>query len=600
MSSLLALFAKPEVDVSAHLPLATDLALYGIGLLMLFFVVRPELWRRLWFDRVDARPGALTRIFFGLVVFITFFDLLWPMNPLEYSVARYLFTDDGLWLTDMARKNYGGSLRELWDPEQGFEHWYDLLSVMWGKFTIFHLRSDPPFVLTLYFVMLGCIASMIVGFRTRWVTIVAFVLVEMFYRYSPIFYTGGDTVVRVFLFLGMFSRWGEAYSVDTWLRRRKAVLRKGARVVPPLRKIPAWPFRLMMLQLCIIYCATGLLKTGTTWKDGSALYYALNLDHFYRVPATGVVTVAHWSLILPNTAIFVRWWEVFFPLVGLGAALNAYERGRLAGTWPSAALWRKVLGVVVFLAAWAMLARVAGIGAIYFMPPELQAKIPPPQRQGVISAVTMALPIVMLGLYLALRRVAPPVLSFIRLWVLGKRSWLVIGFGMHIGIDVGMNVGTFAEVMMAVYLAWLSGEEVEAFWRYLYSAPCRPGEGGRPIRDHAVVARVLGPIDRLRFRKPGRRFVVHHNPDDASVRRAALLRCLDLGGRLDFVADETVATQTLAVQAEAEPLKRGNAAGAVLTRALPVLLGLRPVRWIPGVGALARIATSQRGSSPPI
>ncbi len=589
---MLALLAAKDVDVSAHLPEATDLTLYGIGLLLLFFVIRPELWTRLWFTRVDPRPGALMRIFFGMVVFITFFDLLWPMNPLDFSVARYLFTDEGLWLTDMARKNYGGPLRELWDPEHGFEHWHDPIRAMWGKFTFLHLRSDPGFVMPLYILMLGCIVSMVVGFKTRVVTIVAFVLVESFYRYSPVFYTGGDTVVRVFLFLGMFSRWGEAYSFDSWLRRRKAVLR-GAKHIPGLRRIPVWPFRLMMLQLCIIYCATGLLKTGSTWKDGTALYYALNLDHFYRVPATGVVTVAHWSLLLPNTAIFVRWWEVLFPLVGIGVALNAYERGRVDGTWPKAPMWRKALSVGVFFAAWAMMAWVLGITCTYFLPPEFQAKIPPPQRQMVYSGAFMAVPVVLYGLYWATRVFAPKVLWFVRTWLLGKRFWLVIGFGMHIGIDLGMNVGTFAEVMMAVYLAWLSGPEIDAFWRFVYQRRCAPGEGGRPVRTPTWKALAFLVPDALRYRTSGTRFVVHHNPSETSVRRAAILRMLDLGGRLDYVEDDAVPAEALRVEVGGTVLE-GDAAAAALTRVFPVLLWLRPIRFIPGVGRVARLLTSQR------
>lgn len=593
MIALFAMFKGDEVDVSAHLEQATELSLYGIGLLFLFFIIRPELWRRLWFTRVDPRPGALMRIVFGLVVFITFYDLLWPMNPLDFSMAKFLFTDEGLWLTDMARKNYGGDLRELYDPEHGFEHWYDPLKAMWGKFTIFHLRSDPAFAMTLYIVMLGCVVSMIVGFRTRMVTILAFILVESFYRYSPIFYTGGDTVVRVFLFMGMFSRWGEAYSVDSWLRRRKAVLKGGATRVPALRTIPAWPFRLMMLQLCIIYCATGILKSGSTWKDGTALYFALNLDHFYRVPMTGLVTVLHWLLVLPNTAIFVRWWEVLFPIAAIGAALNAYERERVTGEWPQAALWRKALSVAVFLAAWSMMAWVLGMAGMYFMPKNIQSHIHPAQRQAVYSGVVMVIPIIALAGYWLLRLFLPKVLWFIRTWLMGKRFWLVFGLGLHLGIDLGMNVGTFAEVMMSVYLAWLSGPEIEAFWTFIYSRRCAPGEGGRPDRPETWKRIVFAPVDWFQFRKPGPRFVVHHHPGDASVRRATLLRMLDLGGRLDYVEDDSVEPETLSVEHAGATL-RGNEAAAALTRVLPIFLWLRPIRRVPGVGALARRLASQR------
>src|SRR5690606_15791724 len=98
-------------------------------------------------------------------------------------------------------------------------------------------------------------------------TIVAWFLVNALYIYSPIFYTGGDTVVRNFLYLGVFAAWGQAYSLDAWRRRRRALLGDAREIAPP-PSIAAWPIRLMMFQLAIIYCATGALKAGTTWLDG--------------------------------------------------------------------------------------------------------------------------------------------------------------------------------------------------------------------------------------------------------------------------------------------------------------------------------------------
>ena len=603
MTALLAMFEGKDVDVSAHLPIATQVALAGIVLLMAFFAVRPELWRRLWFDRVDPRPAACMRIFFGVVVLITFVDLLKPTGPLEYSTARYLFTDDGLWLTDMARKNYGGEVKTAWDAEHGVEHWYDWFSILYDKFCIFHVRSDPPFVFTMYAVMIAANVAMIVGWRTRAATIVTWILVENFYRTSPIFYTGGDTVVRVFLFLGMFARWGEAYSLDAWRRRRKLILHMGTTAIPPLRKIAAWPMRLMMLQLCIIYCATGLLKSGNTWADGTALYYALNLDHFYRFPQQHPVTVAHFIGLLPGMSVFVRWWEVFFPLVLIGAVLNAYERERVAGTWPKAQLWRRVLSWLLLAAAWGTGAFVAGLAAYYYFPREvINQQYPPEAREAAIAslrptftAIVAVIPVVFVTLYLLLRHFLPRVHAFIRHWLIGKRFWLGFGFLMHIGIDVGMNVGTFAEVMMAVYLCWLSGDEIEAFWRYVYSEPLAPGEGNRPLRKHVWLRRLLAPWDRLRYRKPGRRYVVKHNPDEASVRRVALLRVWDLGHRLQFEADETVRSESLVVQVEgSKSVLVGDAAAGVLTKILPALLWLRPLRFVAPARMVARVVLRQR------
>ena len=190
----------------------------------------------------------------------------------------------GLWLPAMARRNYGGEFRTLWDAEHGLEHWYDWLLALYYRFSLFHIRADPPFVYGVFAATLAAVTLMILGIKTRVSTIVSWFLVNSIYGYSPIFFSGGDTVLRVFLFLGMLTRWGEAYSLDSWWRRKRELL-AGASQLPPLRLIPAWPLRIMMLQLAIIYCATGALKSGHTWMDGTALFFALNLDHFYRHPA---------------------------------------------------------------------------------------------------------------------------------------------------------------------------------------------------------------------------------------------------------------------------------------------------------------------------
>lgn len=584
---------KPEVDVSAHLPLATDLLLAAVAMLAIFFLVRPELWRRMWFDRIDPRPAAVMRIAFGLVVLWTFVDLI--------RDARFLFTDEGMWLTKMARKNYGGKLSTLWDPEHGFEHWYDIFVAMWGKFSILHFRSDPAYVYSVYTVMLFCITCMVLGIWTRPMTILSWFLVEQVYRYSPLFYTGGDTVVRVFMFAGLFCRWGEAYSVDTWRRRRKAIL-GGAQSIPALRLIPAWPQRLMMLQLCIIYSATGLLKSGATWANGTAMYYSLCLDHFYRFQEQiQVATFLQWIGLLPVMTVSVRWWEVFFPVVLVGVAVNAFEREKADGTWPKAAGWRRLLSYLLFAGAWGCGAYVSGLSAYYFIPVDkLGGHVTKEQLIPIVATAVAAVPVIFVPLYLGLRTWLPRVHLFIRSWVIGRRTWLIFGFFMHVGIDIGLNVGTFAEVMMAAYFAWPTGDEVDRFWRWLGTRPAAPGESGRPVRKldslrgkgrFALLAGVLGkifltPIDRLRHRVPGPTYVVHHHPDEASVRRVALLRLWDLGYRLEFHADPSVRTGLIEIELPKQPPLKGRLrmsdrlAFFAVTGMIFLTLGLATHAWV--------------------
>jgi hypothetical protein len=654
MTAMLLALAKPkEVDVSAHIDVATTWLWIAIALLIAFFVLRPELWRRLWFQRIDPRGPALARMTLGLTVVWTFVDFL-------VLDGEWLFTDQGMLLTDMARKNYGGKLRTLWDPVHGFEHWYDPLIVLTDRWSVLFIRSDPAFVYTIFGLLFAFGTMMTVGLFTRFSTFMSWLLMLQLYNYNPIYYTGGDTVMRVMMFLAIFIDWGQAYSVDAWRRRRRAIL-SGAQQLPAFQLIAAWPVRLLMLQLAIIYCATGLLKSGKTWANGSALYYALNLDHFYRIPAFTLYAWADQLYITRVMTVVVHWWEVLFPLVFLGEFLRGIDDDQKRGVWIgpvprwtfyalglvgsilvvwTAPTWARtfplfVLAALIFvdrrflrepdksgkglvahtirLLSWSCLIGflvIAGLFAslgvhYYFTPlPNGPAWTQDKELLGTIAmAATIAIPLLLALVIVILRRFTPRVYVFIRDWLLGKRLWLTMGVLMHVGIDLTMNVGTFVQVMIAVYPAWLAGSDVEAWWRYVLWRPAKPGEAGRPPAPASKLRRVgrklIAPFERAKYRVRRPAWVVLHADAEPAVRRVALLRCWDIGERLEFELDhaETGAKtgDTLSLRSpDGKTLHVGARAGRELISLLPGLWWLWPISMFPGVGRLATLILRQR------
>jgi len=555
--------------------LAANALLVALALVVLFFLVRHEIWARVFLTRVDPRPAGLLRIAFGLVV-------LWTWLGLGPHL-RLLFTDEGLWLTEQARQRFGGPLGYSWDPEHGFEHWWKIIEALLGNFSVLHLRSDPPFVTALYAAALLSLTLMVLGVWTRLSTVASWLLLRQLYGYGTIFYNGGDFVVQVFLFLGMFCRWGEAYSIDSRRRRRRPVAERHTSALPAPRPIPGWPLRLMMLQLAIIYCATGLLKSGPTWREGTALYYALNLDHFYRVPAQGLVTWLQLLGVLPLLTWLTRAWEVFFPLAVLGVVVRGYEADRRLGRWISPPRWRRALSWVAAATAWCLTAYAVG----------LAWSGRPGATRWVVTGGIAVTP-VLAGLLAALaRRRWPRAFQAVLRRLLGKGLWLGFGVALHLGINAGVNVGTFAEVMLAVYLAWLTASELAAVRRFLLSRPCGPGEGGRPLR--AGLARwLLGPPDRLRFRAAGPTAIVRYRPDRRGIRQAATLRLWDSARHLRFAADPTLLPEVLDVEIYeaggrgAGGRLTGRAAVGSLASVLPGLSWLRPLSRMPGLARPAQ------------
>ncbi len=654
MSPVLLALAKPkEVDVSAHIDVATQWLWIAVALLIAFFVLRPELWRRLWFQRIDPRGPALARMALGITLVWTFVDFL-------VLDGEWLFTDQGMLLTDMARKNYGGKMRTLWDPEHGFQHWYDPLIVLTDRWSVLFVRSDPPFVYTVFGLLFVFGTMMTIGLFTRVSTFMSWLLMLQLYNYNPIYYTGGDTVMRVMMFLAIFIDWGQVYSVDAWRRRRRAIL-SGAERIPAPQRIAAWPIRLFMIQLACIYCATGLLKSGKTWANGTALYYALNLDHFYRIPAFTLYAWADQLYITRVMTVVVHWWEVLFPLIFLGEFLRGVDDDQKKGTWVgpvprwtfyglglvgsilvvwSAPTWARlfpllVLGGLIYidrrwlyqpdtsgkgLVAWTI--RVlswgclvgflviaglfASLGIHYYYTPDPQAPgwLQDKEQLRTLGVVlTIAIPVLVALIIVILRRFTPRVYLFVRDWLLGKRLWLTLGVMMHIGIDLTMNVGTFVQVMIAVYPAWLEGNDVEAFWRYLMWRPAKPGEGGRPPLPSSKLRRVgrklIAPFERAKYRVRKPPWVVLHGPSEAAVRRAALLRCWDVGSRLDYQLsgelDPQRTNEVLVLRSPDGKIQHvGARAGRELISLFPVLWWLWPISMFPGVGRLATMILRQR------
>ena len=438
-SLLLAKAKKPEVVVAAaDMQLSTAALWLTVGSLLVFFALRPELWRRLFMSAWIRRPAALVRILFGITVFWTVADLLmW---------GRFLFTDEGLYLTDMARDRFGDRLKTVWDAEHGLESIPMTIGLLASKWTVLHIRSDPPFVWGVFGATLGANLAMILGWRTRLMTVLTFFGVMQIYNYSPIWYAGGDTVARTMIFLGLFCRWGEAYSVDTWRRRRRAIL-GGATTIPALRAIPVWPQRIMMLQIAIIYCSTGLLKSGSTWGvHGTAIYYAMSLDHFYRMPWTGLTTLLQRSGLLMLATWVVHWWESLFPMLLVGLALRDFETSRQPGAprpWPTSGTRRRRISWLVLAVGGGAFALAARIAIVYYydvkyLPPALE--IGAQALSWLVFSLLLAVPTLAIVGYRWLRRRNPALHRRLLTFLFGKRLWLSMGLMMHLEIEVSMNV----------------------------------------------------------------------------------------------------------------------------------------------------------------
>jgi hypothetical protein len=209
-----------------------------------------------------------------------------------------------------------------------------LLNQLWTPYQIsLHASSGLWQVQAVLFGVAALVAgALLLGYHTRLATLVSWLLLVSLQNRNPLISQGGDDLLRMLLFWGIFLPWGRVWSWDA-----------RAKPLPPRLDYVSAATVAYIVQLALLYWCTALLKYGPEWtQQGTALYYALSLDQLllpggrllYPHPdLLRWLTFATWyvELLLPFALFIpvgVRWWRllVIGVLVGfhLGISLTLF------------------------------------------------------------------------------------------------------------------------------------------------------------------------------------------------------------------------------------------------------------------------------------
>lgn len=115
-----------------------------------------------------------------------------------------------------------------------------------------------------------CALCLMAGYRTRLFTFLCWVFILSLHNRNPLIQQGGDDLLRLLLFWGMFLPWGYYYSVDTDHLSKEDL---------PSNKYISLAGFAFICQIFYVYFFSALLKTSSEWnQEYTALYYALSLD----------------------------------------------------------------------------------------------------------------------------------------------------------------------------------------------------------------------------------------------------------------------------------------------------------------------------------
>lgn len=175
----------------------------------------------------------------------------------------------------------------------------------WRTVWTLHGAASPyPWLVAALFAAAALFAVLLVlGWRTRVVTLVSWLLLTSLQYRNPALVFGGDVMLRMLLFWGLFLPLGARWSIDARRSREQVSNAHFSAATVAL-----------LVQVALVYVFSSLNRTGPTWWEGRALHDALHFDQFASDAAISLR--AHESWLAPMTYA-AAWFEFLGALLAI-------------------------------------------------------------------------------------------------------------------------------------------------------------------------------------------------------------------------------------------------------------------------------------------
>lgn len=230
-----------------------------------------------------------------------------------------------------------------------------------GSWSFHTLSGSPQWTFFLFALHFLFAIQLLLGYRTLLANFMVWVFTVSLHNRNLFVLQGGDDLLRLLLFWGLFLPWNHYYSFDS----KKGRLRVGKRSFGSMA---------YFMLISSVYFFNVNLKTSSDWHaDGTAIYYALSLDQL-RLKPFGDMLYNYPSLMKLLTHV-VYYTEFIIPVLILWPARKGYLR-LLA--FVLLILLHSGIGLTLYIGLFFIINIVSGIG---LLPSNtlnfLQKKIPP-------------------------------------------------------------------------------------------------------------------------------------------------------------------------------------------------------------------------------
>ncbi|HYB95638.1 MAG TPA: HTTM domain-containing protein [Vicinamibacterales bacterium] len=226
-----------------------------------------------------------------------------PVSPTTLSLFRIVFAA-------ILLVNAGGLVRDLrflYGPDGALGDAYRAGGFRTGRVNLLHYCTGRmSWVWALLAIHAVAALLLLLGVHARMAAAVSFVTLTTLQSRNPLVTYGGDDVLRVMCFLLILTPSGESLSIDRF---------RTAGTVIGDATVSAWSWRLMQIQVAVLYVKAALAKlAGASWYDGRAVLFATEARDFQRrrLPVWarrhGWLRAGSWATVVTEFALGTLIW----------------------------------------------------------------------------------------------------------------------------------------------------------------------------------------------------------------------------------------------------------------------------------------------------
>ena len=164
--------------------------------------------------------------------------------------------------------------------------------------------------------LIGIIAALFVfvGYKTWWATLICWIILVSVDNRNLLIHQGGDDLICLVFFVGLFMPWNRRYSIDNLLNQYSTE----GKTHKSLSGL------VYLFLIAAVYLFSAILKSSPEWhSQGTALYYALSLDQLTWPFGRYLLQFPELLKVLSHLTLYL---EIYAPILILLPFIHQYTR----------------------------------------------------------------------------------------------------------------------------------------------------------------------------------------------------------------------------------------------------------------------------------